>query len=256
MNQFTAKLYSNSRLCASMYLAEFECNDNIENSAPGQFLTVRITTTTVPLLRRPFAFSGISSSKQRAAFIYQVRGGGTEILSRFGKETELDIIAPLGKPFPLPEPDQYSLVVAGGIGLGPILFLADTLKKNGTPHKFVFGCRSKSWLPEGLWSGDEVLCTDDGSFGFKGNVVAYLETIADELPKNTRIYCCGPEPMLKGCHLFAIHHHFSCFVSVEQVMACGVGACMGCAVKLAGGRSYARACKEGPVFESKELAWE
>ena len=112
-------------------------------------------------------------------------------------------------------------------------------------------------VPEPLFKNRAgVVCTDNGSSGFAGNVVEYLESIENDLPPDTRIYCCGPEPMLRGCHRFALRHGFTCHVSVEQVMACGVGACMGCAVRLADGVSYARACREGPVFDSKELAWE
>ncbi len=230
---------------------------SVVTGQPGQFLTVRISPSVVPLLRRPFAISRLTTEKNDISFIYQIRGAGTELLSTFGCGSEVDVIGPLGTPFPLPLPGQHSVLVAGGIGLGPVLFLADTLQLSGLDHSFVFGCRSAAFLPEALFADRSVtVCTDDGSSGFAGNVVEYLESVAGELPADTRIYCCGPEPMLKGCHRFAMDHGFTCFVSVEQVMACGVGACMGCAVRLADGVSFARACREGPVFDSKELAWD
>jgi dihydroorotate dehydrogenase electron transfer subunit len=229
----------------------------VVSGLPGQFLTVRISPSVVPLLRRPFAISRLNAEKDGLSFIYQIRGAGTELLSTFGHDSEVDIIGPLGTPFPLPAQGQHSMLVAGGIGLGPVLFLADTLQQSGYDHSFVFGCRSAAFLPGALFTDRSVaVCTDDGSSGFAGNVVEYLDSIAGELPADTRIYCCGPEPMLKGCHRFAMAHGLSCYVSVEQIMACGVGACMGCAVRLADGVSYARACREGPVFDSKELAWD
>lgn len=257
MNQCISRLVANSRLCQSMYRAEIEFDTAMDTFKPGQFVTVRVGASVVPLLRRPFAVASAEPRVKRASFIYQVRGSGTEMLSNTAPGATLDIIGPLGKPFPLPDSQQFSVLIAGGIGLGPVLFLADTLQQAGYACSFVFGCRSGSFIPERLFDGrNVVVCTDDGSTGFKGTVVSYLESIAGNIPENARIYCCGPEPMLKGCHLFAQKHQFSCFVSVEQVMACGVGACMGCAVKMAGNGLYARACKEGPVFNSKDLLWE
>lgn len=255
MKQCTAKILSNEQICASMYALDIECA--IDGGMPGQFLTVRIASSLVPLLRRPFALSQVDRERNSISFIYQVRGGGTELLSTYGCGTEVDVIGPLGTPFPLPAREQFSLLVAGGIGLGPILFLEETLGASGCDRAFVFGCRSSSHVPGSLFKSRAVtVCTDDGSSGFSGNVVEYLESIASGLPDATRIYCCGPEPMLRGCHNFAARFGFPCHVSVEQVMACGVGACMGCAVRLADGSSYARACREGPVFDSKELAWD
>ncbi|MBN1758985.1 MAG: dihydroorotate dehydrogenase electron transfer subunit [Chitinispirillaceae bacterium] len=256
MRQFSARILSNEQLCQSMYQVRLQGTSGTETGKPGQFLTVRITQSVVPLLRRPFALSH-NEPEDRFSFIYQVRGAGTDLLSTFGRGTELDIIGPLGIPFPLPAPGEFSLLVAGGIGLGPILFLADTLRHRGCEFSFVFGCRSAAFFPEAVFENhDTVVCTDDGSSGFSGNVVEYLESVSGELSLKTRIYCCGPEPMLKGCHQFAGRHGFLCHVSVEQVMACGVGACMGCAVRLADTVSYARACREGPVFDSRELAWD
>ena len=255
MKQYTARILSNKQVAASMFVIDLQCD--IDPAKPGQFITVRVASSVVPLLRRPFALSRIDRERRSVSFIYQVRGAGTELLSTYGCGVEVDIIGPLGKPFPLPAREHFSLLVAGGIGLGPVLFLEEMLRGKGYESALVFGCRSTSYIPGSLFESRSVtVCTDDGSSGFSGNVVTYLESIADGLPETTRIYCCGPEPMLKGCHDFALRYNFPCHVSVEQVMACGVGACMGCAVRLADGTSYARACREGPVFDSKDLAWD
>jgi dihydroorotate dehydrogenase electron transfer subunit len=257
MKHHITPLLSNSTLCNSMYLLEFRLDGIDEPPLPGQFFTLRVSDLPLPLLRRPFAFAHFSVADQRASCIYQVRGSATGILSTLGSGASLDIIAPLGKPFPLPHSHDRPLLVAGGIGLGPILFLADTLQQGGIDSRLVFGCRSASHLPESVFENRAVtFCTDDGSRGFHGMVVDYLKTIAASLSPDTVLYCCGPRPMLLGCHQYANDHQLRCIVSVEQVMACGVGACMGCVVKVRDHRSFVRACKEGPVFESREIAWE
>ncbi len=168
---------------------------------------------------------------------------------------KLDIIAPLGKPFPLPGEGENPVLIAGGIGLGPLWFFAQVLEKSGRDYVFIFGSRSKSLIPPMLLSHPKImLCTDDGSYGFHGTVIGCLEESFDRSAA-TVIYCCGPEPMLRGCHNFSVDHGIICYVSVEQVMACGVGACMGCAVKARGGE-FVRACTEGPVFNSRDLQWD
>lgn len=223
----------------------------------GHFFTLRITNSISPLLRRPFAFSGFDPASGRASCIYQVRGNGTELLATLGERAPLDIIGPLGRPFPLPAPGEQPVLVAGGIGLGPILFLSRALASAGIVSPFIFGCRSAAFFPQRAFYGIPVtVCTDDGSLGFRGTVADYLKSISTGLPARTVLYCCGPHPMLRGCHDFALQRSIRCIVSVEQTMACGVGACMGCAVRMRGSTPYARACKEGPVFESGDLLWD
>lgn len=257
MKQYITQLVSNFALCESMYMLEFYLDGIGKPPLPGQFFTLRIGSLPAPLLRRPFAFARFSDTDRLASCIYVVRGIATAILRTLGNGTSLDIIAPLGRPFPLSQPHERPLLVAGGTGLGPILFLADTLLQRGIDCRLVFGCRSATHLPDALFENRNAsLCTDDGSKGFHGTVIDYLKKIADSLPRDTVLYCCGPGPMLQMCHQFAKDHCFRCFVSVEQVMACGVGACMGCAVRLRDHGSYVRACKEGPVFDSEEVEWE
>lgn len=250
--------------------------------SPGQFFTIRVSDSTVPLLRRPFAYSGYDRNSGTASMIYQKRGPGTEVLAGKQPGDTLDIIGPLGKGFweetrsekrrvRSEEPPSTfsststlfasastSILVAGGVGLGPILFLADHLRESGLGYTFVFGCRTKDQIPNLRQFREHrpVVCTDDGSDGFHGNTVQYLETLGEADLDGAALYTCGPTPMLKGCHLFAEKHKIPCQVSMEQTMACGVGACMGCVVKTKSEPGYARVCKEGPVFESKTIQWE
>ncbi len=257
MKQYISPILSNTALCTSMYQLEFQLEGMSEPPLPGQFFTVRIAESLVPLLRRPFAFSRFEKERNCASCIYQVRGKGTELLSALGNPATLDIIASLGKPFPLPQRHQAALLIAGGIGLGPILFLANVLQRRESAYRLIFGCRSEEFIPSAIFQDQPaVFCTDDGSRGFHGTVVDYLATIVPSITPDTVLYCCGPRAMLRGCHTFSCDHQLRCFVSVEQVMACGVGACMGCAVKVRGEPSYVRACKDGPVFDSRDILWE
>lgn len=238
-----------------MYQIDFEWDTKIEPPKPGQFFTVRVSYSTVPLLRRPFAFSAFNKTENKASGIYQVRGSGTRMLSAMKTGEYVDIIAPLGKPFP-EKPENKVLLIAGGIGIGPILFLRNRITAmQGNTH-FIFGCRSGEFLPNIVKGMQSVsICSDDGSVGFKGTVTDYLGENS-ELVSGSVMYCCGPYPMLRTCHRLALEHDIDCFISVEQVMACGVGACMGCVVRVHGEPEYVRACKEGPVFNSREIEWD
>lgn len=174
---------------------------------------------------------------------------------------DIDILGPLGNSFSriVSEEDESKenhIVVAGGIGTGPMLYLADELKNNGKNPLLIIGCRTRDLVPYSVLDNsiNTVICTDDGSAGFKGTVVDYMRSNPG-LDSNSVIYSCGPEPMLKGCQLFADETGKSSYVSLEQMMACGVGACMGCTCETRGEKQYARVCKDGPVFAGGEIKW-
>ncbi len=255
MKQFHGIVTGNTPISSDFLEMTFTWDNSAGMPVPGHFFTLRISGDSVPLLRRPFALSAFDATNG-AAVMYQRRGRGTALLATKGEGDPLDVLGPLGRPFPLPE-GRKALLIAGGIGIGPIAFLADTLAGREIPFQLVIGCRSAPLFPATLrLSGlGPVICTDDGSLGFKGTTGDYLRSIEATIDRDTVLYACGPLPMLRACHELAIRRECECFVSVEQVMACGVGACMGCAVKAAGG-GYLRACTEGPVFASRELAWE
>jgi dihydroorotate dehydrogenase electron transfer subunit len=257
MKQFRGKILGNQALSSDYYELEFTWDTTAGAPLPGQFFTIRISDNTVPLLRRPFAFSAFDENKKTASTIFQKRGRGTEILAAKQKDDTLDTIGPLGKSFPVPGKAQKALLVAGGIGLGPLLFLAARLHQAGSPVRFIFGCRTKNLVPSSpaFIALHPAICTDDGSAGFRGTAGDYLKSIDRSAVSDTIVYACGPLPLLKTCHEFAARRGCECFVSVEQIMACGVGACMGCAIKTVDG-GYMRACTEGPVFNSKDLKWE
>ncbi len=232
---------------------------------PGQFLTIRVHTGISPLLRRPFAFSAYCKSSSaslsqtgRASIIYQIRGEGTRLMAAMKAGDTLDVLGPLGNSFTHPAGEERPVLAAGGIGLGPLLFLARDLDEAGKAPLLCYGCRNRDFIPDlpKLQGGRIVYCTDDGSEGFHGNVIEYLESLGSEEMAGGRIYACGPLPMLRGCHDFASRRKLYCETSLEEMMGCAVGACMGCVVELMDpDRPYARVCKEGPVFPSDTIKW-
>jgi len=255
MRQFESEIVYNRQISDDFFEASLRWSAAAGVPAPGQFLTVRVSPDTVPLLRRPFAFAGFDAQSQTAIIIYQKRGRCTEILSAKQPGDKIDVLGPLGVPFPVDDGQGKSIVAAGGVGLGPVLFLTAYLNRRGIPAEFVFGCRSKSLIPNTALFADAGarICTDDGTAGFGGNVVQYIESSLKP-DGNTVIYGCGPVPMLKSLCDLAHPHAARVWVSLESVMACGVGACMGCAVSAASG--YLRVCKDGPVFNGKDIVWE
>lgn len=223
---------------------------------PGNFVTVKAGPATDPVLRRPFAFSACDG--KTASFIFQKRGRGTSWLATLSRGSPLDILGPLGNAFPAPGAGKQPVLIAGGIGLGPMLFLAARLREGALAgsHRMpllLTGFRTAALIPErpGLIPPESVICTDDGSQGFKGTVGDWLDSAVPDSPE---FYACGPVPMMAAVEKHAIIHKAKYHASVEQWMACGVGACMGCTVAMKDG-SYERACKEGPIFDGYKIDW-
>lgn len=261
MKQFESQILSLKPVAQGYYRLDFLWSPESEPMA-GQFLTIRVGELSVPLLRRPFALSAYDKDKGIASIIFQKIGKGTELLSHMNPGDSIDILGPLGNCFsqvvsPADNMKEKHIVVAGGIGTGPMLYLADELKREGKNPLLIIGCRTKDLVPysEIDKSIETVICTDDGSDGFRGNVVEYMRS-NPLLEHNSVIYCCGPEPMLNGCHSYAVEMGISSYVSLEQMMACGIGACMGCTCEINNEKKkYARVCKEGPVFSGGEIKW-
>ncbi len=256
MKNFPSTIIRQTTVAEGYRELEFSWPGDCETPLPGQFLTIRIQDSAIPLLRRPFALSAFKGGS--ASIIYQIRGRGTSILSTLPEGSPLDILSPLGNSFSMPEKGETALLVAGGIGLGPILYLARELDRQGRSPLLVFGCRNSSLIPAlpALENGRIQFCTDDGSEGYHGTSVGYLRTLDASRLNKARLYACGPHPMLKACHDLALTLGIPCETAMEEMMACGVGACMGCAVELDDPvQKYARVCKDGPVFQSRDIKW-
>lgn len=230
-----------------------------ENAKPGQFVNVKCGDGINALLRRPISICSVSRAAGTFDMVFQLKGIGTEILSKKRPGDLVDIIAPLGNPFAIPSADSKIAVVGGGIGIFPLLFL---LKEYKASYKKAFlGFRSKEFvvLEEEFSShtGELLIATDDGSKGSKGLVTELLQK---DLAKGGHdlIYTCGPMPMIKRVAGLASNAAIRCQVSMEQRMGCGIGACLVCACKTRLGDEweYSHVCKDGPVYWAEDVIFE
>jgi dihydroorotate dehydrogenase electron transfer subunit len=265
MKQRRVKILGNIKLGGKYFKLSFVSPPIAKEAKPGQFLEIRVNEGAAPFLRKPL---GIHSVKGAATeLLYEVVGGGTRALSEKGSDETLDVIGPLGNGFS----SQFSvlssqpILVAGGIGVAPLMFLAQKLAKR--KPIILIGARTKKDIlcdKEFKDLGCEVrIATDDGSKGYKGFVTDLLKNVGAPFmaPVDTGfdksnpyvIYTCGPKPMMKAVTNIAARHRVPCQVLLEEYMACGVGVCLGCPVMTKDG--YKMVCRDGPVFEAGEIIW-
>ena len=260
MNNFTTDVLYNKKLSPFFFELSFKWDKTAEIPIPGQFITIIPSRTTDPLLRRPFAISSFNKKNHSASVIIQIRGKGTELLSLLETGDKTNVLGPLGTGFSLCGKEKLPILVAGGIGLGPMLYLREEFLRHKITPLFISGFRDKNRIISSVpqqSANESVICTDDGSEGFKGSVADYLKTVPVHKMNTSCIYACGPVPMMKACHEIALENNIPCYVSMEEIMGCAVGACMGCVIPKADSErgKYVRACKDGPVFESRILKW-
>jgi len=275
MTQFKARIISNEKLAPDHFVLMFKAEKEARKTKPGQFFTIKVNDSNTPLLRRPFGAHIIE--KGRIGILYKVVGKATKILSTKKKGETLDILGPLGNGFNLEHvtnrrccegrakrgtKQSQVILVAGGHGAAPLAALAKELIAYRLSLIAYIGARTKKHVVCGRdfrKLGAKVhIATDDGSKGYKGLVTDLLKReITKPKTKNqkpkTAIYACGPNPMLKEVAGIAKHYGIQCQVSLEEYMACGIGTCLGCAVKTRAG--YKMVCKDGPVFNAKEIVW-
>jgi dihydroorotate dehydrogenase electron transfer subunit len=244
------------------FLLSLESPQIARDAQPGQFLMVRPTMETHPLLRRPFSI--FSADGTRVAIFFQKIGLGTRLLSEKREGDDVDIIGPLGTGFTLQRgrDDDQAALVGGGRGIAPLYFLARKLRAEGGSVKVFYGGKSLSDLPtrERFEKNGIVLscATEDGSFGKRGLVTEVLEAERNEGFSASQIYACGPEPMLKKIAEIAATRNIPAELSLESVMGCGFGACWGCVKKIKKDNAigWHKICEEGPVFKAKDIVWE
>jgi dihydroorotate dehydrogenase electron transfer subunit len=269
-----AKLIKNIEVIKKYYKILVFCPGVAKLAKPGQFVQVKVNNGDQPLLRRPLGIHRVmrpASLKRQAdceqiEILYEVLGQGTEILAQRKVGEYLDIIGPLGNGFDLQTLDQglRPILVAGGMGIAPIVFLAETIinkqvaGSKGPKPLVLIGAKTKKQLLciaqlESL--GCEVrVATDDGSRGFRGKVTNLLQRFLASVDQPAlAMYSCGPRPMLKEICRLAKQYNFPAQISLEEHMACGIGACLGCVVNTTDG--YKRVCKEGPVFDAGNILW-
>ncbi len=246
------------RLSSDIVRLTLDSPDIASSAKPGQFVMVRVGKGNDPLLRRPFSISQTSNGRH-FQILFKVVGRGTSILAHCQEGEYISVLGPLGSGFHV-DCDGLNCLVGGGMGIAPLLFLGKwMLRKCSTnPPLVVVGARTAAELGPLIKDFEEIglpvhAATDDGSLGHHGFVIDVLKNI--NLANSCKTYVCGPYPMMLAVHLFCKEKGFSCQVSMETHMACGMGACLGCIVPVERG-GYAHACSDGPVFDAEELLWE
>jgi len=221
-----------------------------DSAEPGQF--VHVDTGRERAFRRPFSVAGLTDDGA-VELLIELRGEGTRTLAELPVGSSLAMMGPLGNGFRLPPAGSHAAVVAGGIGVAGVRHLVQRLESAGVDTTVYVGARTADALLHGVLPrpSDARVATDDGSAGMRGTVCDLFATGAGALAPDTTVYGCGPRPMLDTLAAVAARSHLACQVSLEEMMACGVGACRGCVVPTVDG--YRTVCKDGPVFDASML---
>jgi dihydroorotate dehydrogenase electron transfer subunit len=256
-----AEIAFNHQINENTWLLGLKSSEIVKAAKPGQFVMIRVRRALEPLLRRPFSICGVK--KDLCLFLYRVVGQGTAVMARLREGHELSVLGPLGKGFRLPKKDQVPVLVAGGIGIAPLAFLAQSMKAKAFPFLMGFGSAGEIIDLEHLSGGrmEISVATDDGTRGHAGPVTDLLEKFLKSKKakgKKLSLYTCGPKPMLKKIADTARHGKIPCQFSLEANMACGLGACQGCALRGASNAKspYVLVCRDGPVFPVHAIDWE
>ncbi len=247
------------QICPDVFLLTLRADEIAEAASPGQFCMVEVRShgDMDPLLRRPLSIHRVVGGGE-IEFLYRVVGHGTYLLSQHCPGDRLYVLGPLGHGFQI-VPGCPAILVGGGLGSAPLLFLAEELARDmvtvilGAPTKEELLC-----VEQFTAIGHQVLlATEDGSMGRHGLVTDVLSEVLSHGPDpRSCIFTCGPWPMMRAVYDMAHKRGLSCQVSLEARMACGIGLCLGCAVRRQDGQGYLHVCTEGPVFDAERVSWE
>lgn len=247
------KVVANEKLCPQFWRLSFEAPQLAQEVKPGQFVHIRTNEGFEPFFRRPF--SVYRAYQNKVEIFYEVVGPGTKLLSQKEKGDLVDVLGPLGTPFVLPsESIKQVVMVAGGIGIAPMLVLSDILKKRKLELVLLYGGRTRAHvypMTEFKENGVKIhVATDDGSIGYKGRVSGLFDKI-NLNPETTFLYTCGPHPMMKAVQDFAKQYNLKGQAACEETMACALGACLGCSIPTTKG--FKTVCYDGPAFNLDEV---
>ncbi len=249
MKDYLATIVSNEKIAENIYAVTFDLGETA-NVRVGQFGDISVGGT--HLLRRPIAVC--KTEKNFVTFCYQVKGEGTQKLKTMGAGTRLSVLMPLGNGFFVEKDEQKIALVGGGVGVFPLISVLREYGKEKTISAYI-GYRNKAvvcGVEEFQRAMRFVGVSDDGSYGEKMNAVQAFEA---DLQKGNRpdvVLACGPTPMLRALKAVTERENLACYVSLEERMGCGIGACLVCVCDLTNGQ-HARVCKDGPVFNVKDV---
>ncbi|HOU95650.1 MAG TPA: dihydroorotate dehydrogenase electron transfer subunit [Bacteroidales bacterium] len=247
------KIIEKIELNQDFFILELLSAERLPLILPGQFVHARIDNSKETFLRRPFSVHDIDYDKNTIKLLIQKVGRGTESLARLSQNDYLNVIYPLGNSFSMPNSGEKVLIAGGGTGVAPLFFLAKYLYGQGFSIDIVLGFRNRDRIIESnelVGYGNVFITTEDGSEGIKGIVTDHP---VFKSKKFDRIYCCGPLLMMKAVGNYAKCNQIYCEVSLENLMACGIGICLCCVEKTIHGNLCT--CTDGPVFNLSELLW-
>jgi dihydroorotate dehydrogenase electron transfer subunit len=252
-------IVKNERAAEGLRRVVIELDRGFAAPAPGQFVNLRLGDVTDPLLRRPFSvYSFQEGTPAYLGVLYAPVGRWTRILAARGEGGAIDVLGPLGSAFEIGE-ERRSILVAGGRGVAPLIFLAGALSSRRRDFVSLVGARGEGDL---YWEGASEegrlrFATEDGTAGMRGLVTDLLVPAISEAAGGAAVYCCGPARMLRAVSEMCAERGVPCQASVETVFACGVGVCRGCTVPAKGSDTrYLMACSDGPVVRAETVDWE
>lgn len=264
-----AEVVANRPVATNQFEIAIHCPTIAQYAQPGQFVQLRVQSGYEPLFSRPFSVFRKHPERGDFSVVYLVRGTFTQMLARKQAGDRVFVVGPLGNRFTVAQPseERVHVLVAGGVGAPPLYLLAEELIQTGVPSTNVV-------VINGARRHDLLVCqehfaqlgvrafavTEDGSLGAKGKVTDVLKRLYEDsglAHHRWQIYTCGPTAMLEAVADFASTYRLPCQVSMETLMPCGLGVCLGCAVRVrtADGFEYKRACVDGPIFEAMEVLW-
>lgn len=247
------QVVSNELLTDDFCVLKLTSDQKLPDFMPGQFIQVKADKSPDTFLRRPISIHDVDYENNSYSILIQVLGKGTESLYKLNAGDNINVIHPLGNSFSEPVSGGKILLIGGGTGIAPLLFLGKYLKNKGLEVEFLLGFRNRIrviLVDEYSKVGKVHLSTEDGSLGEKGLVTQHSVLNSQKI---SMIYCCGPDPMMHAVASLCRKNDISCEVSLENLMACGFGICLCCIVETTRGNICT--CTEGPVFNIKELKW-
>ena len=239
--------------CGRSVLLRLRSERTLPDIHPGQFVQVRVDGSPTTYLRRPISIHDVDVQQNEITLLVQQVGEGTRHLAQAETGDVINMVLPLGNGFSLPEKGEKCLLVGGGIGIAPLYYFAKVLNKESMRPTLLLGGKSQSdllRLADYQKLGETFVTTEDGSLGEKGFVTMHSVWQQQSFDK---IYVCGPKPMMKAVAKLAAEKDIWCEVSLENLMACGLGACLCCVEDTVDG--HVCVCKEGPVFNIRRLKW-
>lgn len=246
------------------WLLSLAARDIAERAQPGQFVEIAVGGPHT-LLRRPFSIARVSRQGASAGtvdVVFDAHGPGTDWMTTIDVHDVIDVIGPLGTPFPLPQRKVNTVLVGGGYGIAPLLFLAESLLRQGLRVDMINGAataeRMLGTIEAKRLSASVVFTTDDGSYGVAGQVTTVLDDVLDRSGAGV-VYACGPNPMLRAVAEHCRARGVPVQVAVEERMGCGLGVCFTCVVPIRGRDGQVRnrrACLDGPVFNGARIDWD